>query len=133
MLGLETCTSRGVKNDDFSIFGGLGGDFYKDIYEPKLFEMHSGSVLSSLDAGNANTDLKMSILPTRQMGNVHVRRVNRVVFSMFGGLGGDFCKDIYEAKLFGMHIGSVLSGLDAGNVNTDLKMLSLPVVRVENG
>ena len=53
---------------------------------------------------------------------MYVRRVNRVVFSMFGGLGGDFCKDIYEAKLFGMHIGSVLSGFDAGNVNTDAKM-----------
>ena len=46
----------------------------------------------------------------------------RVVFPLFGGLGGDFCKDIYEAKLLGMHIGSVLSGFDAGNVNTDAKM-----------
>ena len=27
------------------------------------------------------------------------------VFSMFGGLGGDFDKDTYEAKLFGMHGG----------------------------
>ena len=27
------------------------------------------------------------------------------VFSMFGGLGGDFYKDTYEAKLFGMHVG----------------------------
>ena len=44
------------------------------------------------------------------------------LFSMFGGLGGDFCKDICEAKLFGMHIGSVLSGLDAGNVNADSKI-----------
>ena len=26
-------------------------------------------------------------------------------FSMFGGLGGGFCKDIYEAKLFGTHGG----------------------------
>ena len=34
----------------------------------------------------------------------------------------DFCKDIYGAKLFGIHIRSVLSGLDAGNVNTDAKM-----------
>ena len=34
----------------------------------------------------------------------------------------DFCKDIFEAKLFGMHIGSVLSGVDAGNVNNDSKM-----------
>ena len=46
----------------------------------------------------------------------------RVVFLGFGGLGVDFCKDIYESKLFGMHIGSVLSGFDAGNVNTDAKM-----------
>ena len=64
----------------------------------------------------------MSILPTRQVGNVYVHRVKRVVFSMFGGLGGDFCKDIYEAKLFGMHIGSVMSGLHAGNVNTNSKI-----------
>ena len=41
---------------------------------------------------------------------------------VFGGLGWDFCKDTYEAKLFGMHIGSVLSGLDAGNENTDAKI-----------
>ena len=78
-----------VKNDVFSMVGGLGGDFYKDIYETKLFGMHSGSVLSGLDAGNANTELKMSILPTWQMGNVCVHRVKRVVFSLFGGLGGD--------------------------------------------
>ena len=50
---------------------------------------------------------------------------------MFGGLGGDFCKDIYEAKLFGMHIGSVLSGFDAGNVNTDAKMSIVGFGRVE--
>ena len=53
---------------------------------------------------------------------MYVHRVKRVVFSMFGGLGGDFCKDIYEAKLFGMQIGSVLSGLDAGNAITDAKI-----------
>ena len=53
---------------------------------------------------------------------MYVRRVNRVVFSMFEGLGGDFCKDTYEAKLFGMHSGSVLRGWNAGNANTDLKM-----------
>ena len=41
---------------------------------------------------------------------------------MFGGHGGDFCKDTYEAKLVVMHIRSVLSGLDAGNVKTDFKM-----------
>ena len=111
-----------VKNDVFSMVGGLGGDFYKDIYEPKLFGMHSGSVLRGWHAGNANTDLKMSILPICRVGNVYVRRVNRVVFSMFGGLGVDFCKDIYEAKLFGMHIGSVVSDLYVGNVNTDYKI-----------
>ena len=53
---------------------------------------------------------------------MYVRRVNRVVFSVFGGPGVDFGKDIYEAKLFGMHIGSVLSGFDAGNVNTGAQM-----------
>ena len=52
-----------VKNDVFSTVGGLGGDFYKDIYEQKLFVIHSGSVLRGWNAGNANTDLKMSILP----------------------------------------------------------------------
>ena len=50
-----------VKNDVFSMVGGLGGDFYKDIYEPKLFGMHIGSVLSGFDAGNVNTDAQMSI------------------------------------------------------------------------
>ena len=40
---------------------------------------------------------------------------------MFGGLGGDFCKENYEPTLFGMHIGSVLSGLHAENVKTDPK------------
>ena len=35
--------------------------------------------------------------------------------------------------MFGMHIGSVLSGLGIINVNTDIKMMSLPVFRVENG
>ena len=116
-----------VKNDVFSMVGGLGGDFYKDIYEPKLFGMHCGSVLRGWNAGNANTDHKMSILPICRVGNVYVRRVKRVGFSMFGGLGGDFCKDIYEPKLLGMHIGSVLCGWTAGNANTDLKMSVLPI------
>ena len=39
------------------------------------------------------------------------------VFLKFGDLEGDFYKETHEAKLFGMHIGSVLSGLEAGNVN----------------
>ena len=42
-------------------------------------------------------------------------------------------KMTYEPKLFGMHSGSVLSGSNIRNVNTDLKMLSLPVFWVENG
>ena len=69
---------------------------------------------------------------------MYVHRVKRVVLLVFGGLGGDFCKDIYEAKLFGMHIGSVLSGLDAANVNADAKMSivgvgNVCVWKVENG
>ena len=59
--------------------------------------------------------------------------VKNDVFPMVGGLGGDFYKDMYEPNLFGMHIGSVLSGLDIINMNTDLKMLSQPVFWVENG
>ena len=35
--------------------------FYKDIYEPKMFGMHSGSVLSGWNVKNANSDLKISI------------------------------------------------------------------------
>ena len=35
--------------------------------------------------------------------------------------------------MFGMHIGSVLSGSGIRNMNTDLKMLSLLVFWVENG
>ena len=38
---------------------------------------------------------------------------------MLGDLGGDFCKEIYEPKMFGMHIRSVMGGLRAENVNTD--------------
>ena len=44
-----------VKNDVCSM------DFY--IYEPKVFGMHSGSVLGGSGTGNANTDLKMSLKP----------------------------------------------------------------------
>ena len=45
------------------------------------------------------------------------------VFLKFGDLGGDFYKETHEAKLFGMHIGSVLSRLEAGNVNNDREIL----------
>ncbi len=83
--------------------------------------MHSGSVLSGSDAGNANTELKMSI-------QLFVGWVTCTYTGSTGSffrcleVGGDFCKDTCEAKLFGMQIGSVLSGLDAGNANTDAKM-----------
>ena len=81
-----------VKNHVFSMVGGLGGDFYKDIYEPKLFGMHSGSVLSGWDAGNANTDLKMSMLPMCRVGNVYVHRVNRSFFRCLEALEGTFVR-----------------------------------------
>ena len=53
---MEKCTSRGVKNDDFSIFGGLGWDFCKETHEVNLFGVHIGSVLSGLEAGNVTND-----------------------------------------------------------------------------
>ena len=43
------------------------------------------------------------------------------VFMKFGDLEGNFYKETHEATLFGMHIGSVLSGLEAENVNNDKK------------
>ena len=54
--------------------------------------------------------------------NLYIGGVKNDVFSKFGGLGGDFYKVTHEAKMIGMHIGSVLSGLEAGNVNNDHKM-----------
>ena len=49
------------------------------------------------------------------------RRVKNDDVSMLGDLGGDFCKEAYEPKLFVMHMRSVLSGLRAENVSTDPK------------
>ena len=46
IVGFETCACRGVKNDDFSMFGDLG----------------------LLRGWNANTDLTMSILPICPQG-----------------------------------------------------------------
>ena len=34
----------------------------------------------------------------------------------------DFFEETHEPKVFGMRFGSVLSGLEAGNVNNDHKM-----------
>ena len=65
---MGTCTIRGVKNDDFSMFGDLGGDFYEETHEAKLFGMHIRSFLSGLHAENVNTDSKMSIVG---VGNVY--------------------------------------------------------------
>ena len=39
-------------------------------------------------------------------------------------LEGTFFKETHKSKVFGMLIGSVLSGLEAGNVNDDHKMPS---------
>ena len=51
--------------------------------------------------------------------SIRTEGVKIAIFSNYGGLAGDFHKDTYEAKLFGAHLGSVLSGLEAGNVNND--------------
>ena len=57
-------------------------------------------------------------------------KVDNHVFSKFGGLGGDFYKGTHEAKMIGMHIGSILSGLEAGNVNNDREMPKYECERV---
>ena len=56
------------------------------------------------------------------VGKVRGWKVENEVFSKFEGLGGDFYEGTHEAKMIGMHIGSVLSGLEAGNVNSDRQM-----------
>ena len=86
-----------------------------------------GSVLSSFEAGNVNNDHKMPILGCK---NTHRMGQNGVFFSKLGDLGGDFYKGIHEANMIGMHIGSVLSGLEAGTVNSDCKMPSYWSVNV---
>ena len=94
-LPIDTPTGR-TQNDDFGrflTFGVLVGDF-KGTYEPNMFGMHIGSVLSGLGIRNVNADLKMLSLPVFfgrkwvSLGGSKMR-----VFSMFGGLGGDFYKD----------------------------------------
>ena len=84
--------------------------------------MHIRSVLSGLHAENVNTDPKTSIQLMFGVGKVCVWRVENHVFSKFVGLGGDFYEGTHEAKMIGMHIVSVLSGLEAGNVNNDREM-----------
>ena len=70
-----------------------------------MFGMHIGSILSGLGIKNMNTDLKMLSLLVFWVENGCVWGSKMRVFSMFGGLGGDFYKDTYEAKLFAMHGG----------------------------
>ena len=41
--------------------------------------------------------------------------VQNDAFPKFGDLEGGFYKETHEAKLFGIHIGSVSSSLDADN------------------
>ena len=54
--------------------------------------------------------------------NLRIGGVKNDASSKFGDLGGDIYMGTYKPKLFGMHIGSVLSGLEAGDVNNDHKM-----------
>ena len=70
-----------------------------------MFGMHIGSVLSGLGIRNVKTDLKMLSLPVFGVENAYVLGSKMRFFFMFGGLGGDFYKDTYEAKLFGVHSG----------------------------
>ena len=77
--------------------------------------MHIGSVLSGFDAGNVNTDAQ--IVDYWVWGCVRLEGSKKDDFSIFGVLGGDFYEETHEANLFGVHNESVLSGLEAGNVN----------------
>ena len=49
------------------MFGDLGGDFYNETHEAKLFEMHIGSVLSGLEEENVNNDSKKPVLGCKHM------------------------------------------------------------------
>ena len=60
-FGSKNSEFGGSKMSFFKMFGGLGGDFYKDTYEPMLFEMHIRSVLRGLYAENVSTDPKILI------------------------------------------------------------------------
>ena len=80
---------RGVKNDDFSMFGYLGGDFCNETYEPKMFGMNIRSVLRGLHAEHVNTDPKMTIVLMFGVGKVCVWRVeNEGFFDVWMPRGG---------------------------------------------
>ena len=72
-----------------------------------------------------NTDSKISIVGVWE--RVGGKGSKMTILRCLDTLEGTFVRKHIEPKLFGMHIGSVLSGLGIRNVNTDLKMLSLPV------
>ena len=48
-------------------------------------------------------------------------------------LEGTFIRTYVSQRLFGMHSGSVLSGWNAGNANTDLSLSIKPICRVYTG
>ena len=83
--------------------------------------MHIGSVLSGLNAENVNTDPEMLILLMLGWESVRVEGRKWGFFEVWSP-GGDFYKGTHESKMIGMHIGSVLSGFEAGNVNSDRQM-----------
>ena len=103
-----------------SMFGGLGGDFYKDTYEAKLFGVHSGR-FSLMWISHGSQPFRRYTIHYLCFGSKRVCVVKHDVFLKFGDREGDFYKETHEAKLFGMLLGSVLSGLEAGNVNNDKK------------
>ena len=59
----------------FSMFGGLGGDFYKDTYEPNLFDVHSGR-FSLLWTSHGSQPFRRYIIPCLCFGSK---------MSVFGG------------------------------------------------
>ena len=101
-----------VKNDVFSMVGGLGGDFYKDTYMSQsclgcIVEVFCVVGMQEMRTLTSKCRLYLFVgwetcTYTGSKGSF---------FRCLEALDGDFCKDIHEAKLFGMHIGSVLSGL----------------------
>ena len=83
---------RGGQNDDFSMFGNFGGDFWKETYEPKMFGMHIRSVLSDWNAKNAITDLTMSILPMCRWGTCTYTGSKGSLFRCLEALEGTFVR-----------------------------------------
>ena len=90
-----------VKNHVFSMVGSLEGVFYKDIYETKLFGMHSGSVLRDRNAGHANTDLKMSVLPICRVGTCTYTGSKGSLFRCLEALEGTFVRTYMRQSCLG--------------------------------